>query len=182
MAAGIGGLVVMSDSNEQISALIDGELKKREMRALLDRMTPAERDRWERYHLLQDVLRHDVSSPVPRLAARVADRIMAEPSHHTRPMRTLRPSGGVWRQAAGFAVAASVTAVAIFGVQSLNETDGPMTPMRADAGAVAPVEPASVAPADRLPDLDTYLVEHNEYAASPGMQGVLPYVRLVGHR
>ena len=29
--------------------------------------------------------------------------------------------------------------------------------------------------------LDPYLVNHNEYAASRGMQGMLPYVRIVGH-
>jgi hypothetical protein len=29
--------------------------------------------------------------------------------------------------------------------------------------------------------LNGYLVQHNEYAASSGVQGVLPYVRIVGH-
>jgi hypothetical protein len=30
-------------------------------------------------------------------------------------------------------------------------------------------------------NLDIYLVNHNEYAVSRGMQGMLPYVRIVGH-
>ena len=30
-------------------------------------------------------------------------------------------------------------------------------------------------------NLDMYLVNHNEFAANRGMQGMLPYVRLVGH-
>jgi sigma-E factor negative regulatory protein RseA len=29
--------------------------------------------------------------------------------------------------------------------------------------------------------LNGYLVQHNEYAASSGVQGVLPYVRIVGY-
>jgi len=29
--------------------------------------------------------------------------------------------------------------------------------------------------------LSGYLVNHNEYAASRGVQGVMPYVRIVGH-
>lgn len=172
----------MNDTNEQISALVDGELRKGEMRALLERMSPGERERWERYHLISDVLRREVSPPLNhRLAARVSDRIAGEPSHRVTPIRTLRPSRGAWRQAAGFAVAASVTAIAIFSVQSINDTEtGAAVSVQAGA-ETAPSGPA-VASAGKLPDLDTYVVEHNEYAASSGMQGVLPYVRLVGHR
>ena len=33
----------------------------------------------------------------------------------------------------------------------------------------------------RKGQLDVYLVNHNEYAASRAMQGMLPYVRIVGH-
>jgi hypothetical protein len=29
--------------------------------------------------------------------------------------------------------------------------------------------------------LDMYLVNHNEYAVNRGMQGMLPYMRIVGH-
>ena len=46
-----------------------------------------------------------------------------------------------------------------------------------DSPAVAPES----GPRTRKGRLDVYLVNHNEYAVSRGMQGMLPYVRIVGH-
>ncbi|MGB5473547.1 MAG: hypothetical protein WBQ78_08720, partial [Gammaproteobacteria bacterium] len=40
--------------------------------------------------------------------------------------------------------------------------------------------PPPVAPRNSARGLDVYLVNHNEYAVNRGMQGMLPYVRLVG--
>jgi hypothetical protein len=37
-----------------------------------------------------------------------------------------------------------------------------------------------VEPATSTRDLDAYLVNHNEYSVNGGMQGMLPYVRIVG--
>jgi hypothetical protein len=36
-------------------------------------------------------------------------------------------------------------------------------------------------PVDQKQKLDIYLVNHNEYTVNHGMQGMLPYVRIVGH-
>jgi hypothetical protein len=36
------------------------------------------------------------------------------------------------------------------------------------------------APAASTRGLDVYLVNHNEYAANRGVQGMLPYVRIIG--
>jgi sigma-E factor negative regulatory protein RseA len=93
------------------------------------------------------------------------------------------------------AVAASVALVAVLSVNSLRKD----TPEPAAAPALASAGPAASPEAvvarvsdspgeqwDRLdPRIDKrlsgYLVNHNEYAASRGVQGVMPYVRIVGY-
>lgn len=87
---------------------------------------------------------------------------------------------GPWlKQAAGIAIAASVTAVAIFSFQAMNPGAGALSASTVVAGMPdnATTDPSTEADAA----LDPYLVNHNEHATSAGMHGMLPYVRLVSH-
>jgi sigma-E factor negative regulatory protein RseA len=93
------------------------------------------------------------------------------------------------RHAAGFAIAASVAAVAVLGVRSLSheaEPPGTYTAM----GVTTPVSDeyvriSSMRWDSARPELDSrlthYLVNHNEYASSAGMNGMLSYGRIAGH-
>ena len=88
------------------------------------------------------------------------------------------------RPAAGLAVAASVAVMAVISLQSARQ--GTPSPTEVVASAPPPSgdymrvsdEPGNPS-VDRK--LDMYLVNHNEYAVNRGMQGMLPYVRIVGH-
>jgi sigma-E factor negative regulatory protein RseA len=108
--------------------------------------------------------------------------IDTEPAYHAH--------AGAWRRFArpvtGVAVAASVALVAVMALQNLDPEAASPAPQVASAvspqNGVVPVQEVW----DRQPPpensrLNGYLVQHNEYAASSGVQGVLPYVRIVGH-
>lgn len=193
---------LMSDSSDppvaaasQISAIIDDELEGREIDLVVRRLLRDEdtRARWERYHLISDVLQgHLPDAFDARFAARIRQVIDAEP-----PTSATKPPLLWSKPAARFGLAASVMAVALFGFK-LAQTDKPLSVSTAPQFAAAPMSnsiPASTAiptvttdpKANRAGDpaqarLNNYLVSHNSYASLNGVKGVLPYVRMVGYQ
>jgi sigma-E factor negative regulatory protein RseA len=188
-------VATMDQDHDQLSALMDGELSEAETALMLREMAgqPDTASRWERYHMIGDALRSNLPPYLCLdLRARVGTELTKEPtvlSPGALPRRRL-PTG--LRQAAGVAIAASVAVVAVLGARVINRADLPAAP------EVAAVIPASNPPASgpvplqrtsaqvsfrSLPvnsRLDSYFVNHHEYAASSGMLGILPYVSLVG--
>jgi sigma-E factor negative regulatory protein RseA len=179
---------------EQISAFLDGELPAAEQRLVLERLArdPQLRARWSCYQLIGDSLRKSLPAGID---LGLADRVMAEleafPAHRgaaTGPLaRALKPL-------AGLAVAASVAAVAVLGIQQMRapepgatqaaanppvEVTGPAVYARVQKTQTQAARELQSAQANRR--LNEYLVNHSEYAASGGMSGMLPYVRIVGH-
>jgi sigma-E factor negative regulatory protein RseA len=159
---------------EQLSALVDGEIGDKELDTLLVymRSDPALRERWGRYNLISDALHKNLPRRVDHdLHARVA-RALAEEPVVLAPQPHRRRLSPWAKQAAGIAVAASVTAMAILGFQTLHAPGAaPAATTVASAGQDVAAEP----------EWDPYLVNHNEHAVSAGMHGMLPYVRLVSH-
>lgn len=171
---------------EWVSALTDGELAGNELKRGLDamRQDPELLTSWSRYHLIRDALHSNLEEQIfPDLSLRVAAALEQEPVI-LAPQRARRP----WlRHAAGLAVAASVTGVAILGITNMNEENGPVTvaanPVQDYARLEQPVATAANSPqVSNGEHLAPYLVNHNEYAVSSGMHGMLPYVRIVGHK
>lgn len=180
--------------NEKISALIDAELDELDERRVLGALKddPALCCTWERYHLIRAAMRHQLSILAPSdMAERVRSRLETERQVESAP--ALR----FWPLAGGFAAAAAVAVVAIFGLQTLRGPEAPLSGTPVAAVAVDDVAPASAvavessAPAvaktvsastptpshdDRL---NAYLVGHNEFMPIGGMGNMLPYVRVV---
>lgn len=189
----------MSDEiREQLSALADDELNDVEQPLLLGRL---QRDAGlraclGRYQLIGEVMRGTGATATLGIADRV-QRALADDMPATVQGAGRMP---LWKPVAGLAVAASVALVAVLTVTSVNEIPVNNVPVLATADP-APViaRVPSPNPAitqvsdsgedtqwDRLdPSIDKrlsgYLVNHNEYAASRGVQGVMPYVRIVSH-
>lgn len=185
------------DTNERISALADGELEGSARDRALEALyaSPEQRRAWARFHLVGDVMRH--AGPVPgadSIAGRVGAALAGERIVAFRPRRR-RASVGPF---AGLALAASISAVAVLVIHSLDDGGGSRPAPVADGSryevAVASPGASSRDPqgtADRLhwsdvaPDtearLNAYLVNHSEHAGN-GVPGVLPYVRLVGYQ
>ena len=182
---------------EQLSALADDELNEVEQPLLLGRL---QRDAGlraclGRYQLIGEVMRGTGATAT----LGVAERVQQALADDQMPVNArVSAKTALWKPVAGLAVAASVALVAVLTVTSVNnppENDLPALATADPAPVAAPV-PGSAATRvsdagtdqrwDRLdPSIDKrlsgYLVNHNEYAASHGVQGVMPYVRIVGH-
>jgi negative regulator of sigma E activity len=174
--------------NEQISALIDDELPEAEHALLIKRLADdaSFRNRLARYQLISDSLQEHLPRKIdPDFNISVQLALQDEPDVQAGPVRLAR----VFKPVAGLAIAASVAVVAVLSLQSVRQEN----PSAADVVATAPLTDDSAAagvaslrannPAHAsagAQGLDIYLVNHNEYAVNRGMQGMLPYVRLVG--
>ena len=175
------------ENREWLSALADGELKGDELEHGLDalRHDPELQQSWQSYHLVRDALSSNLNEGVStQLHLRIAAAMEDEPTI-LAPQATKRP----WaKQAAGLAIAASVAGIAIIGVQQMNGVEsGPGAQQLAEKQEYIRMAPTLVAEKTEKPmqggeALDRYLVNHNEYSANSGIQGMLPYVRIVGHK
>jgi sigma-E factor negative regulatory protein RseA len=181
-------------SSEQISALVDDELHAPALRQALEQLR---RDvdlqgRWSRYHLISDTLHANFASArAASLHLRVHEALEQEPTLLAPRRKPRLPA--LAKQVAGVAIAASVAAVAILTVQQADLQPGGAEPapvQMAQASRPAPLVQLTstgrqavltAASADARGRLNAYLVNHNEYSVSSGMQGVLPYVRIVSN-
>jgi sigma-E factor negative regulatory protein RseA len=193
----------MTDHNKaQISALMDGELDDMAVKKLLEDRSIQQC--WQRYHIISDVMHnHTPLNTDTQLARRISELIKAEPVLLApTPSRTLP---AFLRPVAGMAVAATVAAMAILGVQQyragqLIDTPAPVAanmisaPMPENRAGV-PVQVAEVdveRPVQRViqtPDyvpasvnnvkMSRYILNHNEYQTNTGVHGLSPHVRLV---
>jgi len=191
----------MTDSmTEQVSALLDGETDLPHFRRVIDRLEQdAElRRRWEYYQLISDALHNNLPNSLDRrFAVRVMGALEAE-SVLKSPFLNWRP---VFREAAGLAMVASLAAVTVLGVQWYRESSKLGEPQMAVINVQTPMRSVSLGEGpeihpeihsgvnsgsginanindDRLKD---YLIDHSTYAAATGMQGMMPYVRVVGY-
>jgi sigma-E factor negative regulatory protein RseA len=176
----------------QLSAMVDGELADAEMNLALRRLS---RDgdiqkRWERYHLISDALQGHLPAAIdPDFAGRLRQAIHQEPL----PQPVVRPLPAWYKPVTGFALAASVVLAALFGLQwtQRDVTLTPSNPMATVVPAAStplPVQVVSLSPStdeasepteDRL---NSYLVNHNGHASRNSVNGMLPYVRMVGYQ
>ena len=176
-----------TDNREYLSRLADDELHGSELHTTLDALFKnAElRQSWANYHAIREALHGQSNTELgSRLHQRVTAALEMEPA--ILAPRNLLPQGWL-RHVAGFAVAASVTGVAILGIQQLNQGSGsgtttPVMVAQPQVENYARIEIPAVS-AERVDKdhLAAYLVNHNEYSSSTNMQGMLPYVRIVGH-
>jgi sigma-E factor negative regulatory protein RseA len=168
--------------HEQISALVDNELAETEQVLLGKRLAEdaSLRNRLSRYQLISDSLQNHLPRKInPDFNIGVQLALQDEPEVQARSVRLAR----LFKPVAGLAVAASVAVVAVLSLQSVREE----IPSASPALATAPVDVAplfanaSSNVSGDAQNLDIYLVNHNEFAVNRGMQGILPYVRLIGH-
>ena len=172
--------------NEQLSALVDDELAEAEQ-ALLVRQLERDaglREQLARYQVISDALHSELPQRVDTgFYQRVHMALEQEAEIHAAVPSHIKT---LFRPVAGLALAASVAVVAVLSLQSVRQQDTAGVPAIASAPDVndyirADNTPVPVAQRNSARGLDVYLVNHNEYAANRGMQGMLPYVRIVGH-
>ena len=186
----------MNTSNrEHISALVDGELESGSDPVLnILRDDHEFRQTWLHYHLIGETLRGNLPEYVDmELAERISRAVMSEPAIISRrkDLQTL------FKPVIGFAIAASVATIAILGVRQIGTgpatTQNEIVASNPPESVTFPVATVSTSPepANEVHEfkasngaesrLNRYLVNYNEYRTNAGVQGMLPYVRIVAH-
>jgi sigma-E factor negative regulatory protein RseA len=177
---------------EQLSAYLDGELPEGELDLLLKQVTRDSQLRVSlgRYALIGETLRAQGAVAVipASFSERISAAVAAEPaleSAASAPKRSVKDSARWLRPAAGFAVAASVAAVAILALQPSPSTqDAPFVTEATTATPIAQVDvpnsgsyivPANTASSGFVPAarLTNYVVAHSEYSSPLGRRSVL---------
>ncbi|RLA00007.1 MAG: anti-sigma factor [Gammaproteobacteria bacterium] len=179
------------NQNELLSAFVDGELQGDEFEQALQIVTTNEQARrqLQRYQLASDVLQgHTLGNQYVDLTSQISAALVDEPVF-TQASTTNKKSQVIpfpkqfWKQATGLAVAASVGALAVMGVMTQPQNQLiPVTPVAAIDTPVVTVAQAgnrwTVGEPEVEHRLDTYLLDHNEYA---GASGVFSYARVVSY-
>lgn len=172
---------------EQLSALHDDELTGSEQ-ALLARRIGRDDDlhrRLSRYQLISDALQNHLPRQVdPGFYRRVKAALPDQPTIRSGGFSGSR-LGALIKPVAGLAIAASVAVVAVISIQSARQdvpSVPPLATVPADKDYLRVQQASGPGVQPRVgKKLDIYMVNHNEYAVSRGMQGMLPYVRIVGN-
>ncbi len=199
----------MSDNKlERISALMDGELSSQERELAIDYVKDdlEVKQNWQRYHIIGDTMRNTLPSMVqPDLAEKLNKMLENEPAI-LAPKSTVNSNKKIaskdfTKPFIGLAIAASVTAVAIFGIQNTEQqtpsVDGSAPQVVSNEGgslsnleqSLATAIPKTVRTVKYEPventieatRLNSYILNHNQFNSRMGVQGVSPNARLVGH-
>lgn len=190
----------ITHEQDLLSAFVDGETSEFEVRRLCKALLGNDQElaRLGRYHMMRDALRGNL--PV-RLDVNFAAGVMTVIERE--PVDIVPISSGNWRArllnpATGFGLAASIAVCAVLGFQSFTGSSSPNSPI-ANIAQISPTPPSANPPLLRsasvnssaaadTPEvslannpevaarLNSYLVNHSEYAPSRGM---MPYARVV---
>jgi negative regulator of sigma E activity len=139
--------------NQQLSALMDGDLPADEARFLLRRLQHDEtlKAQWERWQWLGDALRGQAAAPAPAgFALRVSDAIASEKAAAVSAPVVLAPrrSRRVMLRWGGAAVAASVALVALFITRPHEPVATQAAPLAATP-VVVPTKPVEQKPVEQ---------------------------------
>jgi len=178
--------------SENLSAVSDGEAVYDDVMSRLVATNTDFQKQWNHAHLVRDVMRgHKVTRDAMTLSQRVSMALESEVTVLS-PKKRFGSSDTI-KQAGGFAIAATIAVVAVLTVQqrgllpqseTTNIASIPSTITRPVSRDIQ-----NVATKQKLPrvsvaverKLNSYIVNHNEYSATSKMQGMLPYVRIVGY-
>lgn len=156
--------------NEELSALVDGELQDGQLARHLARVrdNAEARAAWDTCHLIGDALRGHIA---PEICSRVAMRLAAEPTVLVPGAKAyVAKTVGGW--AMSIAAGAAAVALVVWTVLPNIRSD-----IQIAQKPVAPQMPSAAAPpAAQVAD---YLLAHQRYSATNAMQGVAPYMRTV---
>lgn len=181
-------MTTMQRQEEHLSALVDGETERFETRRIVDSLLDdAElQGRWERYHLIGEVLRQEHSVLAE---AGFRDRVMQAIDQESADPPAPPPRGRHWvRPVLGLAMAASVAGAMVIGLQSAmgpTELGSHGLQQPAMEASVTPAPQSVQDPGHHVPNqlesymrMNSYLLSHVEQTSA---QGVMPYARMVSY-
>ena len=138
------------DSNEDLSAFVDGELRGPARDRVVDALYGSSdlRRAWVRFHLIGDAMRK--IGPVPgadSIAEEVSAALSSEQVVRLRP----RPPRAGLRPLAGLAVAAAIAAIAVLGIHSLDDGGAELRPVAGPVAGAPPAETVVTDPVSNTP-------------------------------
>jgi len=177
---------------EQVSALFDDELDENEHEMLLRRLKQEAdlRGALSRYQIIGDSIRHNLDvAATTSMAQTVSSRIEQEENIST--LIASNKSSRILKPVAGLAIAASVAAMAVIGLQDMGDFQS-VQPVPQRIVQVEPQPQVNVLPVasgthwdKQQPEterrLNGYLVNHSEYTSSISLQGMINYARIAGY-
>jgi sigma-E factor negative regulatory protein RseA len=182
---------MMNELNkEQLSALIDGE---HDNEHVLDNLIHNDdmKQTWSRYHLIGDCLRDNLPNEITHA---ISDNVSQALQNEPTVLAPVKKQSNIMKPLAGFAIAASVAMVAVFSIQNNNDIDTPLVNSAPIAATTVQPQtfsfpesnymPAAVTQSDTPESIanqriNNYLLNHSEYRSNVGVNGILPYVRMV---
>jgi|GEM_PF-4841322 len=203
--------------HEKVSSMVDGELSNQEYAGMIAEIGNGNgAASWDQYHLIGEAMRKNLPDTIyPDLSTRISAAIASEAAHQNEPLsqptsdekvavtNTVPAVSQVKSPVLGYAIAASISAVAITGLFQLNQQSQSTQPAaqmfvsqppqitkvpllseiswshEVKQEPVQPRYPLSPIPNEKL---YRYIVNHNEHSvAMPAQGAMLPYARLVGY-
>jgi len=172
------------NANEQLSAMLDGELPDAEVALAIRRVARDEALRATalRYSLIGDVLRDELPAGRP---ADLVERVGAALRGSQAPAQAPGGGGRYARLGVGFAVAASVALVALVALPGRQQDATPPVLTSTEVAAPAPeqrmmIQPTYTRAAGGGPDrLTRYYVNHSEYAPAMSGRGALTRIIVI---
>ncbi|MCC6208004.1 MAG: sigma-E factor negative regulatory protein [Gammaproteobacteria bacterium] len=149
---------MMEKNADKVSLLIDGELDECDMSCVLRALKSddAAGGRWRNYHLIRDAMQGSLPRHLPQgLAGRVMLSLEHEPIHinphrHSSSPNSFRPQSRT-RATLGFALAASLSAIAVFGVGVMELNSGSQQTAATRVASIAPPLPQQAVTVARIP-------------------------------
>lgn len=126
----------MTERMEKISSFMDGEIQQDVDSVVRDLKTdPEAMKSWARYHLIGDAMRNELPGvPTTLYEDRLSSALASEPHHFSPRKVSTQKRASQW---AGFAMAASVSAVAVFGIMQINSSEmGQSVPVQVAANTI----------------------------------------------
>jgi negative regulator of sigma E activity len=183
---------MMNEKKALLSAFVDEEVSELEVRRVCKELLSDEHEltRWSHYYLIRDALRGNLPAVIDlRFADTVMARIKQEPTLTNAVLRTWRER--LLQPAAGLGLAASIAVAAVLSFQAFTGGTSATSSTVAQVAQVpvsarqVKVETASASDSTErallqnpqiAARLNSYLVNHSEYAPT---QGMMPYARVV---
>lgn len=178
----------MTEQKRQyVDAIMTNELASDvELEALI--RDPEMRSIWARFHLVSDLIKDQVAEVIdPQLDSRIFAAIQSEPE---LLVPSARRQMSAWRttiksfseQATGFAIAASVTAIMVFAVQTLNN---PSTPKIENSAITSlqllNVDSSLITEQPEYTNVQEFLLDYTRQGSLYGLQDMTPFVSVVNY-
>lgn len=175
-----------------VSEIIDQQVDPNELGEAINQVA---RDRtacekWRNYHLIGDVIRGEVNTTGACMMDRLQRTMEREPTILAPVAEAGRiiskPNQEAWKSAGMFAVAASIALMAVLTLtpeSSTSKNEGAVVAARnqdSTTGTVALTE-AQRQQQRFEAEFGQMLVEHGEFTATPGLNGLIAYAKMVSN-